>query len=172
MSLFVTRLDADHERDRFDSGRPELDEWLRRHARTNDRRYSTARVWVLCDDDIAAGAVPIAYYTLSTHAVVHADVGQVGLPQLRQWPDPVPAVLLGRLAVAKSHQGRGLGTRLLRDAVEKVLAMQRHGAVVLFVVHAIDEQAADFYSARGFTRLTDVRLAARMKDLAANLSGH
>ena len=169
MSLFVTRLGSGHQRDGFDSGRPELDEWLRRHARNNDGRYDTARVWVLCDEGHAGGAQPIGYYTLSTHAVVHTDVSHLGMPQSRQWPDPVPAVLLGRLAIAKSHQGRGLGTRLLRDAVDKVLDMQQQVAAVLLVVHAIDDHAADFYDQRGFRRLADSRLAARVKDLAANL---
>jgi GNAT superfamily N-acetyltransferase len=169
LTLFVARLTRDHARESFVSGRDELDVWFRRYAVTNDARYGTAAVWVLCDSDLGDGLMPLGYYTLSTHSVALHDVADLGLTQSRQWPDPIPAILLGRLAIAEAAQGRGLGTRLLRDAAAKAMDVSRQVGAVLFVAEAIDDKALEFYERRGFRRLADDRLVARIKDLEANL---
>lgn len=170
MNYFVERLGDHHRIQGFASGRPELDQWFHRYARSNDARYGTTAVWVLCDDGVGGGKVPLGYFTLSSHAVYFTDVTELGFPQSGQWPDPVPATLLGRLAISKDVRGQELATRLLRSAVDTVLLMQKSVATVLLVVDALDESVVAFYERLGFRRLPgSLRLAARIKDLSENL---
>jgi predicted N-acetyltransferase YhbS len=89
----------------------------------------------------------IGYYTLSAVAVEHAQLpGRVR----RNAPDPVPAVLLGRLAVDRKAQGTGLGRLLVRDAVLSTLAAADRIGVRVLLVHALHERAAAFYDRFGF----------------------
>ncbi len=125
----------------FDSGQPTLDNWLTGRALRNERD-GASRTYVVCDD----GAV-IAYYCLAAGSVQHRDVpGRVR----RNMPDPIPVMLMGRLAVARSHQGRGLARGLLRDAVLRTLKAAEIAGVRALLVHALDEDAARFYQHLGF----------------------
>jgi len=130
------RLAADDHVDGFDSGEPELDGWLVRQAQRNQtsggsRTYVTTR----------AGRV-VGYYSLATGSVVHAEVsGRVR----RNQPNPIPVILLGRLAVHRKEQGRGLGAHLLRDAVTRTVEAASIVAVRALLVHALHEQARQFY---------------------------
>jgi ribosomal protein S18 acetylase RimI-like enzyme len=89
--------------------------------------------------------------------------------------DAVPAVRLARLAIHGSHQGQGLGERLLATAVRDVLAAAEHVGIVLMTVDALDDEAAAFYERFGFVRLETAgarpALAARIKDLQATFDG-
>jgi GNAT superfamily N-acetyltransferase len=166
VSLFVERIGRHHRRDDFRSGRQELDEWFRRSASQADRRQNSARVWVLCDGDVASGRRPIGYYALVAHAVtVAASPAELARGQPAGFP--IGAVLLARLAIDERHQGRGLGIRLLADAVRRIAAADEQLAVPLLVVDAIDEQAAVFYERFGFERFPSerLRLGARLKDI-------
>ena len=89
----------------------------------------------------------IGYYTLSAVAIEHS-----ALPgrARRNAPNPVPAVLLGRLAVDQHAQGVGLGRLLVRDAILSTLAAADRIGVRVLLVHALNEQAAAFYEALGF----------------------
>jgi hypothetical protein len=95
-----------HDRSSFDSGEPALDEWLRRYAGQNRRRH-TAATWVIAtpEDRVAA------YASLAMTAI---DRSAAPAPVARHAPDPVPALLLGRLAVDLRHAGLGVGTALSR----------------------------------------------------------
>src|SRR5436305_9057026 len=99
-------LAPDHELDVFESGVATLDEWLKRRARRNELE-GASRTFVVC----AARRV-VGYYSLAAGSVSHhVAIGKVR----RNMPDPVPVVLLGRLAIDRAWQGRGLGADMLRD---------------------------------------------------------
>ncbi len=127
----------------FESGEASLDRYLADRALTN-HISDFARCYVCADSD--SNRV-VGYYTLSAVAVEHAS-----LPgwARRNAPNPVPAVLLGRLAVDRKAQGSGLGRLLVRDAILSTLAAADRIGVRLLLVHALHEQAADFYATLGF----------------------
>lgn len=152
-----------HNRGDFDCGRPELNDWLLKHAGQAQTRNQTARTFVLTED----GTHLIGYYSLTAHAVDVDDVSaKLARGQLRSFP--IPAVLLARLAVAANHQGQGLGERLLADAVRRVVLFAQNVAVALLVVDALDDRAASFYEKYGFERglAGGLRLFARLKDIS------
>lgn len=101
-------LATGHHVEAFDSGRPALDDWLRHRVLKNERR-GASRTYVVCEDGRVAG-----YYCLATGAVTHAAAPG---PGCRNMPEPIPVMLLGRLAMDRSWQGRGVGRGLLKDAL-------------------------------------------------------
>lgn len=134
-------LAAEHELEQFNSGTPPLDEWLKRRARQNEAG-GASRTYV-----IAEGRRVVGYYSLAAGSVLHAAAtGRVR----RNMPDPVPAALLGRLAIDRSWQGRGLGAALLRDAVLRVIGAAGTIGVRALLVHAISDEAKTFYERQGF----------------------
>lgn len=146
MSPFVERLGRHHNRNAFRSGVEELDDWFKRSAGQADRRQSSARVWVLCDDDIDGGRRPIGYYALVAHAVtVAASISELSQGQ----PPGFPIGALARLAIDEHHQARGLGARLLADAVRPIARADEHVAVALLVVDATDESGDSPLTASG-----------------------
>jgi hypothetical protein len=76
MTRFVERLGRHHDRRRLRSGRDELDAWFWHVAGQADRRHDSARVWVLCDDEIEGGRRPLGYYSLVAHAVTPDDASE------------------------------------------------------------------------------------------------
>ena len=144
----------------FDSGRPELDEWLKRtalHAQAN----RTARTFVWHRGD----GVVLAWFSLAATAVRRDDVpARTG----RGSPETIPALLLARLAVDRSMQGRGVGADVLGDAMRRAVAATEQIGARLLVVDAIDERAAGFYERYGFARIPgQLRLAQKISDIAA-----
>jgi len=134
-------LAAEHELDPFNSGTPPLDEWLKRRARQNEAG-GASRTYV-----ISEGRRVVGYYSLAAGSVLHAAAtGRVR----RNMPDPVPAAILGRLAVDQGWQGRGLGAALLRDAVLRVVGAAGTIGVRALLVHAISDEAKAFYERQGF----------------------
>lgn len=136
-------LTRQHDRSEFDSGHRLLDSWLRTRALKNEtsgasRTFVTTQI----PGDAVAG-----YYTLAASAVaVRTAPGSVR----RNMPDPVPVILLGRLAVDHRFQGSGIGASLLRDAMLRVVQASHVVGVRALLVHAIDENAAAFYQRFGF----------------------
>lgn len=127
----------------FDSGEESLDRFLADRALTN-HLADLGRCYVCVDADTDK---IIGYYTLSAVAVEHADLpGKVR----RNAPNPVPAVLMGRLAIDTKAQGSGLGRFLVRDAILSTLAAADRIGVRILLVHALHEQAATFYEKLGF----------------------
>jgi len=145
----IERIHGRHRREGFSSGLDALDEYLRRFARQNDRA-DLGRTYVAVP---AGDGEVIGFYTLVAGSVAAEDVpGHLlkGRPPLE-----VPVVLLGRLAVTRAYQGRGLGRFLLMDAMHRALAAAEALAINAFVVHAVDETAAAFYRKYGFHVLLD-----------------
>jgi len=121
-------LSDDHQIDDFDSGEPVLDDWLRRRARAN-QASGASRTYVVCE----AKRV-VAYYALASGAIAQAAVpGRFR----RNMPDPIPVVVLARLAVDRNYQGRGLGRSLFRDAGRRVVHAADTIGIRGVVVHAI-----------------------------------
>jgi GNAT superfamily N-acetyltransferase len=130
-----------HEINDFFSGVGSLDDWLKRRARAN-QASSASRTFVVAEDRRVVG-----YYALASGAIaVTASVGRFR----RNMPDPIPVVILGRLALDRSQQGRGLGRALFRDCALRVTHAADTIGIRGIVVHAISEQAKAFYQAVGF----------------------
>lgn len=156
----VELLSATHDLSQFDSGVPELDRWLRSSAEVA-RAAGTAATYVVCRGDRVVG-----YYALAMSSVVHATSPS----RLRRgMPDPVPVLLLARLAVDRSEQGRHLGGHLLADALRRCVRGGREFGARAVVVDAIDERAAAFYRHFDFHDLGDDRLWRRLSDIASAL---
>lgn len=141
-------LSSSHRLDAFDCGEPALDEWLKRRAWAN-HGSGASRTFVVADED---GCVR-GYYALAAGAVSHElATGKIR----RNMPDPVPVLVLGRLAVDRSSQGVHLGSALLQDAVQRAVAVSGNAGVRALLVHALHERARAFYEHFGFLpSLTD-----------------
>jgi predicted N-acetyltransferase YhbS len=127
--------------DAFRSCEASLDEWLRRCARAN-QASGASRTYVACEDKKV-----IAYYALASGAIAQtAAPGRLR----RNMPEPIPVVVLARLAVDGGWHGRGLGRSLFRDAALRVCAAADSIGIRGIVVHAISEDARRFYIALGF----------------------
>lgn len=150
----------------FDSGTESLDHYLAHRALAN-HMADLSRCYVSTDE--ADGRI-LGYYTLSAVAIHRAELpGKVR----RNAPDPVPAVLLGRLAVDRVAQGTGLGRSLVRDATLSTLRAAESIGIRVLLVHAIDEPAAEFYRSLGFhPSPTDARhLHVLLADARVALTG-
>ena len=134
-------LAAEHDTAGFDCGDEALNEWLRRRAPRNQRE-GASRTWVVAD-----GARVAAFYASSTAVVTRAEATRRAA---RNQPDPLPAMLLGRLAVDRGHQGKGLAAALLKHFLLKALEVAALTGLRLVLVHAKDPQAAGFYRHFGF----------------------
>ena len=130
-----------HQLTGFDSGEPSLDEWLKRRAARNQVTGSS-RTYVVCE-----GEAVIGYYCLAAGAIGHAEAPST---MKRNRPDPVPVLVLGRLAIHKDHHQKGIGTALLNDALRRAIQAADIAGVTAMLVHAISEQARRFYLSRGF----------------------
>lgn len=131
-----------HDRSAFDSGSPELDDWLRRYAAQN-RRRNTAATWVVTD----AESVVVAYVSLSMTGI---DRSSAPAAVAKQAPNPVPALLIGRLAVDRSVAGLGVGTALVAHVLATAVDLNERAACRAVVVTALDESARLWWERLGF----------------------
>jgi GNAT superfamily N-acetyltransferase len=156
-------LDDRHVFDSFDCGVLALDEWLRRRARANAKDGAT-RTYVACDSPQVVG-----YYALAAGAVEVA--GAPGRFR-RNMPDPIPVVVLGRLAVDRSQHGKGVGRALFRDATLRVIQAADIIGVRGLLVDAISAEAKAFYLALGMTvsPLDPMTLMVTFADLKASVA--
>jgi len=153
-------LAAHHALGGFESGTPSLDDWLRRRALHN-QASGASRTFVARDDERVVG-----YYALAASAVApDAATGRFR----RNMPDPVPVAVLGRLAVDKAYQGKGLGRALFRDAALRVLSAADSIGIRGMLVHAISDEAKAFYLGLGLnvSPLEPMTLMATVADLNA-----
>jgi GNAT superfamily N-acetyltransferase len=135
-------LNSGHLISDFDSGNPILDEWLKQRALKNAAE-GASRTYVVC-----TGAGAVGYYCLANGAVAStAATGRVR----RNMPDPIPVMVIGRLAIDQRWQGQGLGRSLLRDAILRTLQAAEIAGIRAILVHAISDEAKQFYLNCGFT---------------------
>lgn len=145
--MLIEPLSAAHDREAFDCGVESLNLYLKRYARQNARN-NYGVTYVAVD---TPGTMQIAgYYTLANSAVACAVLPEKHLP-----PYPIPATLLGRLAVDQSRQGQGLGRDLLIDALQRALRLSASSGSYAVEVAALDETARAFYLRFGFQPLID-----------------
>ncbi len=139
-------LDSHHDLSQFSNGKhASLDQWLREHAVIGEGL--SARTYVITT---SGSARVVGYYTIST-----ASEQRGALPSAkprRNMPDPIPLLLIGRLAIDQSFQGRGLGADLLLDAIRRCLAAAEIVGARGLLAHAIDDEAVRFYEKYGFVQ--------------------
>jgi len=134
-------ISADHDLVDFNSGEPSLDEWLKKRALKN-QASGASRCFVLCEDKKVIG-----FYSLSAGAICHESTPK---SMRRNMPDPLPVLLLGRLAIDTNYHNKGLGSALLRDAMIRAVSVAGDAGVFAILVHSLSEQAKRFYMSRGF----------------------
>ena len=155
---------ASHDAAGFACGVESLDVWLRQRALRN-QATGASRTYVVCE-----GAQVVAYYALATSAVAVAHAtGRFR----RNMPDPIPVVLLARLAVDARWAGNGLARALVRDACQRVLQAGDLIGVRGIVVQAVSDRAREFYQHVGFEPSKDdpMLLMVTLADVRAGLAG-
>ncbi|MFO1468783.1 MAG: GNAT family N-acetyltransferase [Steroidobacteraceae bacterium] len=163
MLLAPAPLSIDHDIAHFDCGVQLLNGWLQRRALAN-QVSGASRTFVVCD-----GRTVVGYYALASSAVVPAAAsGRFR----RNMPNPVPVVVLGRLAVATSHHGSGLGRALFQDAAMRIVRASDAIGIRGMLVHALSEDAKAFYLRLGLheSPLDSMTLMVTVADLRAALN--
>lgn len=157
-------LDAKHQLDDFDCGKPALNDWLVRHA-MQAQASGSARTCVVVERDRVVG-----YFSL---AVGQADAMEVP-DRIRKGMGgyPIPVVILARLAVSLQDQGKGIGIGMLQEAIRRTMAIADQAGVRALLTHPIDEQASRFYRRFGFesSPIREQQLLLLLKDARKLLS--
>jgi len=145
----IERLDRSHVREGFDCGKPSLNDFIHALVSQYEKRNLGRTYVALQGEDRRVQG----YYTLSSGAI---EAGSLPANQAKKLPrHAVPVVLLARLAVDQSVQGRGLGGFLLRDAMTRSLDLSEKLGIHAVIVDALDAEAKTFYERFGFMLLTD-----------------
>lgn len=139
-------LTESHDTTSFDCGEAVLDDWLRNRAWDN-LQVAASRTYVTCP---ANSSQVVGYFALSMGQILAQDVRG---SMRRNMPKQIPAVTLGRLAIDRAWQGKGLGRALLADVVRRSLRAGAEVSARLVIVHVISPAAEAFYLHHGFTRL-------------------
>lgn len=147
-SVLIEPLAAHHDRSAFSCGNELLDRYLREQA-GQDTRRGTTRVFIATLADQPQNI--LGFYTLSAASIVATELPPTLARKLPR--HPVPAALIGRLAVDRSVSGRGLGGILIADAIQRTMLAAQSVAMAVVVVDPIDETARGFYAAFGFQSL-------------------
>ena len=146
--LVIELLNRNHSRTGFNCGIESLDRYLQRQA-SQDVNRQISRVFVARPP--GDRTLVLGYYTLSALSIDLSALPEIVAKKLPR--HPIPAALIGRLAVDLSAQGMGLGKMLLANAIRRTLAVSDDIAIYAMVVDAINQQAESFYKRYGFTRL-------------------
>lgn len=130
-----------HDISAFDCGNSTLNDWLQKRALKNEQN-GASRTFVVCNDNTVIG-----YYSLAVGAVTKEESsGKVR----RNMPEPIPVMVLGRLAVDQQWQGKQIGVGMLKDAVLRTLVVAEHAGIRALLVQALSEEAKRFYLQCGF----------------------
>lgn len=150
----ILPLTGSHNRQDFDSGRRELNDWLRQVARQHQEK-DLSKTFVAIHE-----GTPDRIY--GYYALTLAELENRHLPEARRnkLPRRIPGVRLGRLAVHKHHHGKGLGELLLVDALTRARRIYTEAGGIGLFVDAIDEQAAGYYLRFGFEAVPDTRCSS------------
>lgn len=135
-------LNAGHDLQSFDGGKPALTEWLARHAR-QAQASGSARTFVVADGNRVAG-----YFRLTVGQIDTLDAPE----RIRKGMghSPIPVVILARLTVSVHDQGRGIGRGMLQDAIRRTFAIAEQAGIRAMLTHPLDDEAARFYQRFGF----------------------
>ena len=136
-SIRIEKLDRTHAVEKFSCGREPLNRFLSRFALQNQQAGASQTYVALADDEI------VGYYTLVVGQIEYDDAPQRLTKGLAR--HPVPIMLLARLAIAITWQGKGIGAGLLKDAMLRTLQAAEIAGIRAFAVHAKDDQARAFY---------------------------
>ncbi|MDX2346549.1 MAG: GNAT family N-acetyltransferase [Legionella sp.] len=155
-------ITRDHQLNDFKSGEMVLDHWLKQRAIKNETE-GASRTFVVHENKRVIG-----YYALATGSVAFDKApGKVK----RNMPNPIPVMVLGRLAVDKAWQKQGIGRGLLKDAVLRTLKISQDAGIRALLIHAISESAKHFYKRYGFIEspIDSMTLMMTMRDLEKSI---
>ena len=158
----IQLLTSTHDLEAFACGDDSLDAWLRDRALKN-QKLSATRTFAVT---VKGESEVIGYYGLSMSKIIRTDAPK---STQRNMPDHIPVILLGRLAIDKAWQGKGLGRFLTRHMIQTSLAASQSVAARMIVTKPIDENAFQFYQSVGFESLTgqEILLAIDLKKIAS-----
>ena len=161
----VRKLSAADPLEQFDCGQPALNQFLQHYALVN-QQASSAHTYVCCH-----GGEVVGFYSLAVGSVDQEDAPARVLKGLAR--DPVPVMILARLAVDLDHQGKGLGKALLKDALLRTVQAADIAGIRCLVVHAKDDAARQWYESWEFepSPTDPYQLFLMFKDLKALLAG-
>ena len=163
-ALSIEKLHRGHAVEGFDCGREPLNRFLVRYALAN-QQANASQTYVALSGDVVIG-----FYTLVVGEIAHEEAPERLAKGLAR--HPVPVMILARLAVSQSWQGKGVGAGLIKDAIARTLQAADIAGIRAFVVHAKDDDVRAFYEHFGFVSSpTDARhLYALVKDLQRAIS--
>ena len=144
MGIVFEALGKHHDRARFASGQPALDDWFHKRA-SQDEKRNLAHTFVAVDDELSV----VGFYSISTLSVAF-DAVPVEISRKLPRYDEIPAALIGRLARDERVRGKGIGELLLTDALRRILDASNTLQLFAIIVDAKDENAATFYASYGF----------------------
>lgn len=149
LALIIEPLGNNHNRAAFSCGTDDLDNYFRRQA-SQDTKRRIARIFVVRSE--SDNETVLGYYTLSALSI---DLSALPSDFAKKLPKhPIPAALIGRLAVSSESQRTGIGKLLLADAIQRTLAVSDEIAVYAMVVDALNTEAKAFYRSFGFIKLS------------------
>lgn len=156
-------LTKDHDRNSFDCGVPALNDYLKKYALQNQKK-NAARTYVATRGNRIIGYYSLAYGSVSFDDTPHSV--RSGLPR-----DPIPVILLARLAVDSTEHGRGLGAGLLKDALLRTIQASEIAGLRAMLVHAKDDAAKRFYEKYGFepSSIDAYHLYLKLSDILSSL---
>ena len=156
-------LTKDHDRNSFDCGVPALNDYLKKYALQNQKKHA-ARTYVATRGNRIGGYYSLAYGSVSLDDAPRSV--KSGLPG-----HPIPVILLARLAVDSTEQGRGLGTALLKDALFRTIQASEIAGLRAMLVHAKDDSAKRFYEKFGFepSPIDAYHLFLKLSDILSTL---
>ena len=160
--LEIRALDKHHDKSSFNSGSISLDNYIKKQANQDTKRRISR---VFAATTVNQADVIVGYYTLSSLSI---ELNQLPPNLAHKLPRyPIPAALIGRLAIDQSFQGQGVGKLLLVDAIKRTLAVSNEIAIYAIVVDAIDKAAEQFYMKFGFMKISSEnrRLFLPLKNL-------
>jgi GNAT superfamily N-acetyltransferase len=134
-------LDSKHNILDFNCGNETLNDWLKKKALKNQKQ-GASKTFVICD-----GKLVVGYYALAT-----GSVERINAPKslTRNMPNPIPVIVLGRLAIDQQFHGKKLGSALLKDVIRRTIFVSDNVGVKALLVHAISEEAKRFYVHHNF----------------------
>ncbi len=146
--LVIELLNQNHNRTVFNCGIESLDRYLTRQA-SQDMKRRISRVFIARPP--GDRTLVLGYYTLSALSIDLSVLPEIVAKKLPR--HPIPAALIGRLAIDLSAQGKGIGNMLLANAIKRTMAVSDDIAIYAMVVDAINQPAESFYEHYGFARL-------------------